>query len=95
MNKHKKFFILALSNLTLLGLVFFVPPDDGYIVSLFIFVFICILFMLSSFFLSRIDSFLIALLAFLACVINYSVGFNILNTVLLLSFVLGIRFLIQ
>ncbi|MEK7078985.1 MAG: hypothetical protein AAB929_02850 [Patescibacteria group bacterium] len=95
MNKHKKVLILTPLFLILLVLVILIPPNNVYIISSFIILFTLTLFNLTSLFLSRIDSLFIALFTLLFCFINYAVGFNFINAILLLSFVLGVRFLIQ
>ena len=95
MNKHKKVFILTPLFLCLLGLVFFVPPINVYIIALFILFITVSVFVTTTLFLSRIDSLIISIFILLFCVINSAVGFNLINSILLLSFVLGVRFLIQ
>ncbi|MBI4974140.1 hypothetical protein HZC27_06040 [Candidatus Roizmanbacteria bacterium] len=91
----KKVLILTPLSLTLIGLIIFIPPTNIYIISLFIFFMTFTLFTLISLFLSRMDSLFAALFILLFFAVNSAVGFNLINMILLLSFVLGVRFLIQ
>lgn len=85
-------FILSILFILLL---LFVAPSNIYIISGFIFLIICLIYLLSSIFLSSKDSILISIFILGLLLSNLLSGFNILNIILLTSFIIGLKLLIK
>jgi hypothetical protein len=85
----------TINLLLLIGVILFIPPKNAYYISLFIFV--AFLFWLSFFkiFLSRKDSFLVTILVVSFLIINYLVGFSLLNTILLICLFITVKVLLK
>ncbi|OGK62315.1 hypothetical protein A2334_02160 [Candidatus Roizmanbacteria bacterium RIFOXYB2_FULL_38_10] len=86
--------------LTILGCficysLLFLEPNGFPIIFAFSICVSLFVFFLTTYFVKKKDSILLSIFLFILLFINASIGFNWLNTLLLLSFVLGIRFLIQ
>lgn len=89
--------VFALILVGLLGLFvrFTSPKENIAAVVGFILLATLLAYTASSFFLSKKYSILSAVFTFLFFVISYVVGFQLLNTMLLLSFIIGIAILIK
>lgn len=85
--------ILLLAGLS--GIILFIPPMNIMIIGVMIIFAASLCFSVSRFFLSRIYSFLIALAVGILLIVSYLTGFNILNTILLLSFIIGVGVLLK
>lgn len=89
---------LALSVVLLvLNLVFliFLTPNSLGLIFLFIISFAGLLAILSSWLLPKKDSLLIFLFFSSFLTVNYLAGFDLLNTALLISLFVGVRFLVK
>ncbi len=96
----KKHVLIQTSTSTLLlaglsGIILFVPPVNIMIISVMIGLAAGFCFSVSRFFLSRIHSLLIALTMGILLIVSYLTGFNFLNTILLLSFIIGVGILLK
>lgn len=72
-----------------------VSPVSTMAVAVFVILTVLFITTLFAFFLRLYDSLLIGVTAGLLLLLNAYFGLNFLNTVLLISFVLGLRFLVQ
>jgi len=72
-----------------------VPPFNLPVIGLFSILFSLLSFLLSSFFLPKKLSYVVATGVLLFLLIDYLIGFQIINTLLLFSFMLGIAFLLK
>ncbi|MFA5136394.1 MAG: hypothetical protein WC489_03285 [Patescibacteria group bacterium] len=79
----------------LLWMLISVPPNSWEIISIFAIVTSSLAFIVSSFFFSDTSSILIGIFFFLFFIISGLVGFDIVNTLLLLCFIIGVKFLVQ
>lgn len=93
--KRNRGWLFVVLAATLVFMAYAVPPDSFLMVVAFILLATAFITTLFSFFLRLRDSLLIAVTAGLILALNAYFGVNILNTVLLISFVLGLRFLVQ
>jgi heme/copper-type cytochrome/quinol oxidase subunit 4 len=93
--KKIRFWVLLTTVAALILLLTAVPPYQTGAVPVFILaVTLCTVY-LSSYFMRLRDSVLVGITVLFFLILNAYFGPNILNTILLISFVLGIRFLIQ
>jgi hypothetical protein len=72
-----------------------VPPHEPGAIPVFILAGTLCMVYLSSYFIRLRDSVLVGITVLFFLILNAYFGPNVLNTILLISFVLGIRFLIQ
>lgn len=93
--KKTRIYTTAASGAAAVFMVFFVPPLSYFTILLFASLLSFFGFTLASFFLAKRDAVLAGLFLFFLLALDALLGFNLLNAILLLSFVLGVRFLIQ
>lgn len=96
MSKKKvKALAVVILFLATLSLFYFFPPTNIWIVITGIGVFSTFITLLTSYFVKSPYYFLIGIFIVLFLIMNYFVGFQILNTILLLSFIIGVIVLIK
>ncbi|QQS43787.1 hypothetical protein IPM65_06655 [Candidatus Roizmanbacteria bacterium] len=89
----KPFILIGLS--VLLGLLLWkIPPSNIIIISFFIVITTLIVFLITSFFQYRPVQLVMTLFTPLVLALSYFVGFDIINTLLLLSFIIALTKLI-
>ncbi len=76
-------------------MLFFVEPTSVYIVVLFIVLITLITFIVSSLFIARKYQYLVTTFIFSLLTMNYLAGFQILNTILLISIIIGLAILVK
>ena len=91
---------LTLISIILLGfllaaIVFFVPPTHFVIVFAMIVISTYIVYLGASYFVIKKFQYIAALSIFLFLLINYLVGFDLINTILLLSFIIGMTVIVK
>lgn len=94
LNKIKPYMLLVLL-LILAAMVWFVPPQHISIVAVFIGIATFFIFLLSGFTRSRRIRFIAPLFTFLFLSLNYFVGFELMNTILLISFIIAVSLLFK
>ncbi|OGK38549.1 hypothetical protein A3F03_03305 [Candidatus Roizmanbacteria bacterium RIFCSPHIGHO2_12_FULL_41_11] len=86
---------LALLIVFLIVYAYYVPPQNLFLVLPFILFLSIAIYIMTSFFLNIKIRQLTTLAVFLFFLINYWVGFQILNTILLVCFIIGLAILIK
>ncbi|QQG44801.1 MAG: hypothetical protein HYW86_02725 [Candidatus Roizmanbacteria bacterium] len=81
--------------LGLITLIFIIPPSNVGIIFTAIILFSLIISLLNSFFLKRKYILLVSVSLFVFLTINYLIGFQLLTTVLLISFIIGVIILMK
>lgn len=95
MNKMQAI-VLGLAALAgCLYLLFFVEPTSLYIVVLFIMLATVLSYLLSSQFLTKLYQILIPVFVLIFLTMNYVAGFQIINTIFLVSIIIGVYILIN
>jgi len=90
-----RYAIILVLLFALLGVFFFIPPQHPFIIYFFVFGSSFFSFLFANIWLSKKDSFVFGSFVLMFLFLNTLVGYSNINTILLISFVLGIRFLIQ
>ena len=75
--------------------LFFVPPTNTLIISAFTISITGFIYLLSSYFVELKYQYIITLFVFLFLTINYLVGFDLMNTALLVSFIIGLALIVK
>ncbi len=87
--------IFVLISGALFSLVMYVPPINVLLISLFIILTSLFFFYLFSYFVEKKFQYMIALTVLLFLTMNYFVGFQVINALLLLSIMGGISYLLK
>lgn len=85
---------IALSG-SIIFMLFFTEPASLYIVVVFILLATLLTFTLSSRLVARKYHYLITLFVFSLLTMNYLAGFQVLNTILLISIIIGLAILVK
>lgn len=94
-DKLKPYFAIFLLLCSAIFLIIFVPPKNPYLIITFIFLVSYLTYLILLLLFTRKDSMFFCLFIFLFLFLSYVSGFNSITTVLLLSFVTGLRLLVK
>jgi hypothetical protein len=94
--KQKAYGLFSTALAGLIAYLFItVPPENPYVVIGFIFATGLLFLTVSTIFLKKIHAYLLAVTTWLFLTINYFAGFQIVTTILLISFIIGIAILLE
>ena len=95
MNKMQAIVSAGVILIILLYIVVFLPPSNIYFILIFTALFSSLIFIISDLLIKTKVKYLPAIFVFLFLTISYLAGFQIVNTLLLFSFIIGLFFLIR
>ncbi len=93
--KKKSTFLLFIMGCIICWILYYVPPVNPMVIFLFINLISFWILLMGLFISDQRNAITAAILVFLLLTLNAIIGFNVLNSALLISFVLGVRFLLQ
>lgn len=93
LHNNRILFIVILIGI-LAAWIYFIPPSNSWAVYAFIVVLTCIFSIITSFLGTKIQYFS-TLFIFLFLIMSYIIGFDIINTLVLLSFIIGLSTLFK